>query len=84
MAGFKYFDIDGLKRIGVTGCGNAEGVIEVKNEPFGAVVAEIEITPSAEEKTFYGEYRGDSGVKALYFTFLGKGKLKKFTRIVLG
>ena len=83
MAGFKYFDIDGLKRIGVTGCGNAEGVIEVKNEPFGAVVAEIEITPSAEEKTFYGEYRGDSGVKALYFTFLGKGKLKKFTRIEL-
>lgn len=83
IAGFKYFDIDSLKRIGVTGCGNAEGVIEVRNEPFGAVVAEIKITPSAKEKTFYGEYRGDNGVKALYFTFYGKGKLKKFTHIVL-
>ena len=83
MAGFKYFDIKGLKRIGVTVCGKAEGVMQVKCEPFGATVAEIEIHPSADERTFYGDYKGDDGVKALYFTFLGKGKIKKFINIVL-
>ena len=83
MAGFKYFDIKGLKRIGVTVCGKAEGVMQVKCEPFGAAVAEIEIHPSADERTFYGDYKGDDGVKALYFTFLGKGKIKKFINIVL-
>lgn len=83
MAGFKYFDIKGLKRIGVTVCGKAEGVMQVKCEPFGATVAEIEIQPSADERTFYGDYKGDDGVKALYFTFLGKSKIKKFINIVL-
>ena len=83
MAGFKYFDIKNLKRIGVTVRGNAEGIMYVRNEPFGAVVAEIAIHPTASDKTFYGEYGGDDGKKALYFTFEGKGKIDKFTKIVL-
>lgn len=83
MAGFKYFDIKDLKRIGVTVCGRAEGIMQVKCEPFGAAVTEIEIHPSAANKTFYGNYGGSDGVKALYFTFRGKGKLKKFINIIL-
>ena len=83
MAGFKYFDIKDLKRIGVTVCGRAEGIMQVKCEPLGAAVTEIEIHPSAANKTFYGNYVGDDGVKALYFTFRGKGKLKKFINIIL-
>lgn len=83
MAGFKYFNIKNLRRIGVTVRGNAEGIMYVRNEPFGAVVAEIAIHPTASDKTFYGEYGGDDGKKALYFTFEGKGKIDKFTKIVL-
>lgn len=82
-AGFKYFVIAGLKRVGVTVCGNAVGEMLVKDEPHGAPVARIEITPSRELKTFFGEYIGDDGIKPMYFTFVGKGKITKFVDIVL-
>lgn len=74
MAGFKYFEINGLKRIGVKVRGGADGEMIVTNEPFGAPVATVKLSPSKEEKTFFGDYAGEDGVKALYFTFVGKGK----------
>ena len=75
MAGFKYFDIKEVKRVGVKVRGNAGGEMVVTNEPFGAPVATIAISPSKEANTFLSEYTGEDGVKALYFTYVGKGKV---------
>ena len=80
-AGFKYFDLSGVRRIGVTVCGSAAGEMTVAESAGGAPVARIHITPSEGEKTFFAEYRGEGGVKPLFFTFRGKGRCEKFTKI---
>lgn len=75
MAGFKYFDIRGLSRIGVTVQGKAEGTITVTDAPKGNVLASIKVSPCDKPTCFKGEYKGGDGVKALYFTFNGKGAM---------
>ena len=62
--------------------GNASGEMIV-TEKNGAVAAKIAVSPSKEEKTFYGKYTGKGGVQPLFFTFRGKGTIQKFTKIVL-
>lgn len=81
-AGFKYFDIKDLKKIGVKVKGNAKGSMFVRTELDGKPVAEIPVIAENDVKTFYGEWKGDNGVKALYFTFEGKGKCD-FISIIL-
>lgn len=73
-AAFKYFDIDGTDTISVKVKGGAKGTLTVRDEKSSAPVASIEITPSRDVAEFTAEYKGGSGVKALYFTFSGKGR----------
>ena len=81
-AGFKYFAIGSLKRIGVTLSGNASGEMIV-TEKDGASAAKIPVSPTAGKKTFYGNYTGKGGVQPLFFTFRGKGTIEQFTKIIL-
>lgn len=82
-AGFKYFDVKDLKKIGIKIKGNADGLFTVTDEK-GAIVAKIPVSPCESETAFYGDYVGSDGKKALFFTFNGKGKCDKFTKIILG
>ena len=83
-AGFKYFDISRLERVGVTVSGGAEGVMQVRNSPNGDIVAEISVRPTGGEcATYFGKYCGGQGKQALFFTFVGSGRIDKFTHIVL-
>jgi len=72
-AGFKYFSVDGLKKVGVKISGNAKGKFVVFDENK-KTVAEIPVSPSKEAAAFYGDYVGGNGKKALFFTFSGIGK----------
>ena len=83
-AGFKYFAISGLGRVGVTVCGEAQGTMQVRNALDGETVAEIAIRPTGgKAETFFGDYKGAEGTQALYFTFVGSGSIRKFIDIVL-
>ena len=83
-AGFKYFAISGLGRVGVTVCGEAQGTMQVRNALDGEIVAEIAIRPTGgKAETLFGDYKGAEGTQALYFTFVGSGSIRKFIDIVL-
>ena len=73
-AGFKYFDLRGLKRIGVTLQGSAEGEVLVQNALGGEVLCRIPVTGAQTRRTFYAPYAGKDGVQPLFFTFRGTGK----------
>ncbi len=81
-AGFKYFDIRELKRVGVTVKGNAKGKMTVRTSLDGAPIAEIKIIAGKEYKTFFADCECDDGVLPLYFTFDGNGRCD-FSAIVL-
>lgn len=72
-AGFKYFSVQKLQRIGVKIKGNARGVFSVSDES-GKTVAEIPVSPTEKPTAFYGDYTGEDGKKAFHFTFNGKGR----------
>lgn len=74
-AGFKYFEYEDNKKISVTVCGNAKGIMVVKDGLCGNTVAEIGIAPSKKLTRFSAEFHKGNGVGPLYFTFRGKGKL---------
>lgn len=74
-AGFKYFQIQQLKRIAVTIRGGCQGVFEVKTAWDGIPFAEIPVSNSNEWKSYskdIGEGLPD-GIHALYFTYRGSG-----------
>lgn len=75
-AGFKYFAFDNVERLSVTVCGNAMGIITVKDAPEGNVVASIPITPCKTKTEFCAHIDIENGVKPLYFTFGGKGRFE--------
>ena len=68
---FKYFDIGGLKSIGVNLCGKVNGIVKVSTEE--GVVATIPVSGKGK-KTYTGEWCGKQGIHALKFTFEGKGR----------
>ncbi|MCR5491573.1 MAG: family 43 glycosylhydrolase [Bacilli bacterium] len=78
VAGFKYFDLTGTKKVSIKIKGSAKGTVEVLNEEKGEPVAKIEVFP-CREKTSYGAEISLSGKQALYFRFKGKGKFDFFT-----
>ena len=74
-AGFKYFRFAGNARIGVTVCGRARGVMRVRDGLHGREVAAIPISPCRRRTQFFAPLHIEDGVKPLYFTFCGKGRL---------
>ena len=79
--GFKYFDIQGVKEIGLTIRGYCYGKIEVKTAWDGPVLAEIPLVSSNIWREFRTPVAIPDGVHALYFTYRGPGaaSLKGFT-----
>ncbi len=82
-AAFKYFDIKGISRISVVVRGSGKGTMYVCTEKGGKPAAEIAVSAGKTPRSFTGEWRGGDGIKALYFTFRGKGRLD-FINFTLG
>ena len=79
-AGFKNFDIQGVRRIRITTRGYADGDIEVRNEIDGEVLAKLHIVYTNVWEDYETEISIPDGVQPLYFTFRGQGNasLKSF------
>lgn len=71
-AAFKYFDVRNLTTISVKLRGKVDGKLYISDKKAGAPVCTIEARGNGE-KIYRGDYTGDDGIKALYFTFTGKG-----------
>ncbi len=81
VAGFKYFDLRGLTRVGVTVKAKEAAVLSVRTEPDGADIAEISIEPCRDWTEFSAAADAADGKAALYFIYHGKGALsfREFT-----
>lgn len=77
VAGFKYFDFRGLKFVSADLRGRASGAILVSDTPdFGDPAARIELKLSGEGwKELGAPCAIPDGTRALYFKFVGKGRL---------
>lgn len=73
VAGFKYFETRGLKRIGVQVSGSGRGRMLVKTSLDGAVIAEISVSAHTGRSWFQSPCRLSDGVYALYFQYQGEG-----------
>lgn len=74
-AGFKYFDIHGLKRITVCLSGNGRGEMQVKTALDGRVLARIPVCAGNDRAWFQSVCRIPDGIYALYFRFEGEGSI---------
>ena len=75
-AGFKYFRFEGLRRIGVTVRGRADGCLGVYADPEGGhKIAEIPVKSRRDWTEFSAEAGAEDGIGALYFIFKGKGSM---------
>jgi Glycosyl hydrolases family 43. len=73
-AGFKYFNCQGIHRIGVKTRGRCwGGSFSVKTSWNGESLGEIAVGYSNEWKTHFAEISIPDGVNALYLTYLGPG-----------
>lgn len=73
VAGFKYFDCRSVKRMIVTVRGRAEGMMEVRTQLGGPVLAQISLGRSNEWKDYGVDAAIPDGVHSLYFCYRGKG-----------
>ena len=69
-AGFKYFELSGIKQIGVLISGNAQGSIQIRTELQQEPVCNI---PVAGDGWFFAPCFPLTGKSALYFTYIGTG-----------
>ena len=72
--GFKYFDCQGIRRIGVETRAYAHGRFQIKCGPDGEVLAEIPIESSNVWVKRTAEVAFPDGKQALYLTYRGTGK----------
>ena len=74
--GFKYFDFKNNKHIAVGIRGKAHGKMIIKDGLDGNIVSTIKIDLNSKDyEEFVGDLKIDDGIKPLYFTFKGTGKL---------
>ncbi|MCL2486385.1 MAG: family 43 glycosylhydrolase [Oscillospiraceae bacterium] len=74
VAGFKYFDLVNLCKLGVELRGRAKGTLLVATDPkFEDIIAQIQVKPRRKYNIFYGACNNISGVHPLYFKFHGAG-----------
>lgn len=72
-AGFKYFDLQDLKRIAVEISGTGRGRMEVRTRPEGEVYCSIPLYAGEGRRWFEAACTLPEGVQGLYFTFAGEG-----------
>ena len=69
--GFKYFDCSGVKRIGITARGYAEGTMDIKTAWDGPVLATIQLHSTNVWETYWTNVAFPNGKQALYLTYHG-------------
>jgi hypothetical protein len=74
-AGFKYFGMEGAKKITATIRGNAKGSFDVSTTPAGDPIAQLPVNSSDEWHEVSSPLKAVYGKQALYFTFHGQGAL---------
>lgn len=74
-AGYKYFMLRDLKRLGVQVDGEGHGVMEVRTSLDGRVLCRIPVTAGAKKSWFEAVCMIPDGVHALYFTYKGEGSV---------
>lgn len=80
VAGFKYFDFNGEKRITLTVSGVCSGTVEVSHSPdFKAVIARIPVSAKGEQVTAEGAFDPQKGTQPLYFRYTGQGAMNFHT-----
>lgn len=76
VAGFKYFQMEGANRIGITVRGKASGVMKISDRPDMEHASRVMMDlKGREEETFFGPLNVGTGKKALYFQFCGTGAM---------
>lgn len=75
-AGFKYFDMKGVKKIAIQTKGYATGKMEIKLSWDGEAIASIPIGYANVWRYDETDVNIPDGVQALYFTFVGTGHLQ--------
>lgn len=80
VAGFKYFEFGGEKRISLTVSGVCSGTVEVSHTPdFKAVIARIPVSAKAEQENAEGAFAPQEGTQPLYFRYTGEGAMNFHT-----
>lgn len=74
--GYKYFQLQGNTKIGVTIRGTGKGKISVCTRMDGEAAGILDITPSDEWKSVTTELKVPSGVFPLFLSFSGDGELQ--------
>lgn len=74
-AGFKYFDCQGLKQIGLKVRGYGTGVFEVRTKLNDTVYAKVPVHSSTIWEEYEAECTIPDGVNALYLTYTGQGSV---------
>lgn len=77
--GYKYFDTTKTTECGICICGNAEGVIKIREGEKGKLLAQIPIYPTRKPAVFRSVFSGGTQKQALYFEFKGKGKFNFYS-----
>ena len=75
VAGFRYFDIRGVKEIGVMVRGYMHGAFEVKTSPDGETLGEIKVESANIWQKFTAPVRIPDGVNALWLCYKGGGNI---------
>lgn len=75
MAGFKYFDIRDMKRIGIQVSGEGHGEMLVKTSVDGKVLCRISVSAGFTRSWFEAVCAIPDGVHALFFTYSGEGSI---------
>ena len=79
VAGFKYFDLRGTRKLRVRIRGKARGVLLVSTEEKGRPVAAIAIDAAGKTAVFGTELHAPGEKQPLYFRYEGKGSFDFFS-----
>ncbi len=79
--GFKYFDVKGVKKVGISVRGYCKGVFQVKTAWNGTVLGEIAVGFTNEWTDYVESIDIPDGIQSIYFSYKGQGSaaLKSFT-----
>ncbi|MBE6664575.1 MAG: carbohydrate-binding protein [Ruminococcaceae bacterium] len=78
MMGFKYFDFDGVNKIGInyrSGERKPSGTVYIKTDLDGAPIGKIEISDIAEWTWVDTEVEAENGTYPVYFIYQGEGMI---------
>jgi hypothetical protein len=73
VAGFKYFDCRGIRRVKIKVRGYCKGAFQVKTSWYGEVLGSIQVVYTNVWKEYSAEIKIPDGKQSLYFVFAGEG-----------